>query len=589
MIRFILCSIIAFTYAQVSCQNFIEKNLGDLTGTNSASRSANFLDINGDGWDDIFISNGKSGGQDNMLYINNQDGTFDTNLSDDMVKDGGSSDGASFADVDNDGDLDMFVVTWHGQVNSFYRGDASGEYTLEPNIAMGNTGTYSEAAAWGDADGDGWLDLCMTNSGGTNITNVNLYYKNNCDDSFSQPSSLLSATSETRASRSVDWIDIDTDGDLDVFITNDFSSKNYLYINDGTGSFSRNSTSTIVQDRRTSAGSSWSDVDNDGDFDLFITNWDGTAGNDSRNQLFINNGNLDFTPVITGSIVDDLGCSFASTFGDYDNDGDEDLFVANAYCNPKNNFLYENVNGVFVKNETSILTTSTGYTFGAAWGDYNNDGFLDIVWANTLNELQTNDFFENQGNANGWFKILLEGTTTNKSAIGSIVRVKANINGMDTWQMRRITSTSGYCSQNSYTQHFGLGDATVIDSLVIEWFGGNKEVHTNLDIRKTCKSVQGEGIICSVTSNTINHSTYDVIDFIQTGYDNEYIFRSKEVSNNIKNLTLYDVKGHVLRFEENIDQVEFTLYLDEFSVGHYLVKILLADKIQKTFKVIRKP
>lgn len=236
-----------------------------------------------------------------------------------------------------------------------------------------------------------------------------------------------------------------------------------MYQNDGSGNFTKITGISIVESIKTSAGSSWGDIDNDGDFDLFESNWE-----NQNNQLFINNGNGNFTEITEGNIVSDGGCSFGSAFADTDNDGDLDLYVCNAYCGVENDFFYINQgDGTFVKETSSAPATFLGWTFGCAWGDYNNDGFMDLVLANTKNESQSNALFRNDGNANHWFKLNCEGAPYNQSAIGAIIKIKATIDGNSIWQMRRIAGQSGYCSQNSLNVHFGLGDATMIDSLVV--------------------------------------------------------------------------------------------------------------------------
>jgi hypothetical protein len=475
-----------FAINHIQSQSFEAMDIENVTTTISGSRSANFVDVNGDGWDDIFFSNGPSGGQNNMLYINNTDGTFTTIIGDDIVKDGSSSDGTSFADVDNDGDLDAFVVTWasgNAGKNYFYRNNGNGSFTYDPDIAMGSVLTFSEMATWIDANNDQFLDLYFTNSAGSVR---NSYYENQGDGTFS-PVADIQIVNEVKGTRSVDWIDYDGDGDCDLYLTNENNAKNSLYKNNGPNDFTKIKTLSIVQDYNNSGGSSWGDIDNDGDYDLFVANW-----KEQTNQLFINN-NGEFTEQSTSVIASGGGNSFGSSFADLDNDGDLDLFVCNAFSsNQTNNFVYINDgHGVFTQDNTSILASQEGWTFGCAFGDYDNNGWLDLILANTLNESQKNALFRNTGTGNNWVKFNCSGVVSNSSAVGAKVRIKANINGNEVWQTRQISASSGYNSQDSYTVHFGLGDATIIEELEITWPIGNVEIHKNLSINKTHNIIEG--------------------------------------------------------------------------------------------------
>ena len=488
-IFFFLISLYSFA------QSFTKLSIPNLTTTPSAGRSANFVDVNGDGWDDIFIANGPQGGQNNMLYLNNRDGGFNAITNDPIVQDNGQSDGATFADVDNDGDLDAFVVTWYGEINFFYRNNGDGTFIYEPDIEMGNTGTHSETAAWGDYDNDGFVDLYVSNS----FNDLrNLLYHNLGDGQFERITSGEWTTSP-RASRSIDWVDVDGDSDVDLFVTNESNTTNDLFINESTADssiFIKNTNSALAQGGRSSAGSSWGDIDNDGDLDVFIANW-----RTQSNQLYRNNGNGNFEAINNNLSPNPGACSFGSSLADADNDGDLDLFVCNAFCNETHNFFYLNDgNGQFTMDTDNILSTDFGWTFGCAWGDYNNDGFQDIVWANCEDDNQVNALYENDGNENNWFKLHCVGTTSNRAAIHTIVRAKANIDGEAVWQMRHIAAQSGYCSQNSLTVHFGLKDAEIIDSLVVEWPSGLKEVLTQLSVNQTCQITEGEGSDCIATA-----------------------------------------------------------------------------------------
>lgn len=494
------------SFQAIISQSFEETNIPDLTTTPSASRSANFIDINGDGWDDVFISNGPFGGEANMLYINNQDGTFTTIVTDDIVLDFDRSDGASFADVDNDGDLDGFVVTFGqngvGKKNYFYRNNGDGSFTYEPDIAMGIPLTYSEMATWIDANNDQNLDLYVTNSVG-NLRN--LYFENQGDGSFLQVTNLA-ITDDFLPSRSIDWVDYDNDGDSDLFITNEEGHTNSLFRNDGPNNFTQITNATITLDTNNSVGSSWADIDNDGDFDLFVANYD---TNGEANQLFIND-NGTFTEVSNSPVTLAITNSFGSTFGDVDNDGDLDLFVCNAYLpSQTTNFLYINDGtGTFSLDTTSALALHQGNTFGAAFGDYDNDGWLDILLANTENESQNNSLFHNTGSGNNWVKLHCTGTNSNTSAVGAIVKLKATIHGESVWQTRRIAASSGYCSQNSYTVHFGLGDASEIEELIVSWPIGISESFKNLSINEIHSIVEGTGILGVHETNSLKFNLY---------------------------------------------------------------------------------
>ena len=446
---------------------------GEVVNTPADSRSINWVDVNGDGWDDLFISNGLEGGQNNLLYLNNGNGSFTSVKNDPIVQDNGPSDGATFADADNDGDLDGFVVTWYGAKNSFYRNAGNGSFTYESSNLTGNIGTYSETAAWGDYDNDGLVDIYITNSAGQK---ENMLYHNLGNGSFERITSGAPVT-EADLSRGANWVDYDNDGDLDLFVVNESDQNNDLFRNDGNGQFTKIINITLTSSSGNSMSASWGDVDNDGDLDVFIAN----AGyfQQENNQLFLNNGNGGFTKVTTGAVVTDGGCSYGSAFGDVDNDGDLDLMVGNGYCGGViKNFLYVNDGqGNFQRADESFETPCS---FGLAFSDYNNDGFLDLAIATCKNNNNSsqpaNLLYKNNGNGNNWLKIKLEGSSTNRAAIGTKVHVKTTINGQSVWQMREVTAQSGYCGQNSLVQHIGIGDAAKVDSVVIEWLGGSKQV-----------------------------------------------------------------------------------------------------------------
>lgn len=492
----ILIFIAVFPTSCAFAQQFTKITTGDIVTTPSDSRSVNCVDVNGDGRDDLFISNGPRNGARNMLYLNNGNGTFTTVTDDAIVGDIAPFDGATFADVDNDGDVDCMVVTWYNKPNYFYRNEGGGIFISELVAFPGMGNTYSESAAWGDFDRDGYIDLYLANSEGDKR---NMLFRNKHDGTFERITEGVAVT-DAYSSRGVSWVDYDLDGDADLYVANENNTANCLYRNDGNAIFTKITGISIVNDARSSMSASWGDTDNDGDLDLIVAN----SGNFTaqNNQYFRNDGGGDYTEITNSPIATDGGCSFSSSFADYDNDGDLDLLITNGFCSGNiANFLYRNDGtGNFTRDEQSIADLSTPCSYGCGWGDFNNDGFQDVVIATCQNSstapLPVNQMFMNNGNGNTWLKINLRGVQSNRSAVGATIKVKANIGGKPVWQMREISTQNGYCSQNSLTVHFGLATASMADSIVIRFPSGKDTVLQNVSANQQLNVI--EDVVSSV-------------------------------------------------------------------------------------------
>ncbi len=473
--RFISLLMLMAISGMVNAQIFTKVIDSPLSTIKGDSRSVNWVDVNGDGYVDCFISNGPQAGQNNMLYINDTNGNFTAVTDDPIVMDVMPSDGATFADIDNDGDLDGFVVNWYNKNNLAYINDGTGKFTQVLDGIWVNHFGYSETAAFGDYDNDGLVDLYVTNSAGNK---KNFLYKNQGGNNMELLTGIAPVT-DLFSSRNVSWSDIDSDGDLDLYVTNENGEKENLYRNDGGGAFEKLTDPIITTDGFNTMSSSWGDIDNDGDLDLFLAN-DG-----SKNQLFRNEGNFVFTRILTTDVSKVNAKSFSSAWADIDNDGDLDLFVTNAFQNGqrlKNNLYLNDGTGHLTEITNEVVVMDEGWSYGCAFGDYDNDGFQDLAVATTRygNMDEADYLYHNNGNSNHWLMVSLEGNVSNKSAIGAKVRVKVVVNGAAIWQMREISAQSAYCSQNDMRAHFGLGGAMIVDSIVIEWPSGIKQYRTGV-------------------------------------------------------------------------------------------------------------
>ncbi|MFO1511836.1 MAG: FG-GAP-like repeat-containing protein [Verrucomicrobiota bacterium] len=213
------------------------------------------------------------------------------------------------------------------------------------------------------------------------------------------------------------------------------------------------------------AHAAWGDYDNDGNLDIAIHSTTGTS-------IYRNDGSGSFT-ILTNIAIPTVG---VPAWTDYDNDGHLDLLLVNGQdMSSGRAYLYHNNgDGTFTSINDS-LTTVANYWLVGAWGDYDNDGFMDVL---LTQQYGSNKLFHNLRNTNHWIKFKLVGTVSNRDAIGAKVRVRATIAGQTVWQLQEVNG--GYALQNDMRPNFGLGDATNVDLVRIEWPSGNVQELSNL-------------------------------------------------------------------------------------------------------------
>ena len=433
-----------------------------------------WADYDNDGYLDLFVGNAYSPTALNSLYHNNSDGTFSRVNSSIVSNEVGTSWGCTWGDYNNDGYVDLYVVNGNNQPNFFYVNNGDGTFTKNISSVVATDAEFSAMASWVDYNNDGALDLFVTNCYLTSpyIEQNSLYYQDNGE--FIKVSEGAIATDE-KNSHGICWVDYDKDGDSDCFIASQSGNSQDIYQNNGDGSFTHLTEGVIPETTVSGGGFSFADIDNDQDMDAFLTVING------NNKLFMNNGDGSFTEVTQGDIVNDGMPSYCAGFADYDNDGDVDLVVSNVLpTNPQGTYalLYSNNgDGTFTKVTNEIIVAEQGQGGGVTWGDYDRDGDLDLY---KTRYGEQNGLYQNNGNSNHWINIKLVGNESNKSAIGAKVNIKTTIDGNAIWQMREVFGQTSYQSQNSMNVHFGLGNAEQIDCMIIIWPSADTNFYFNV-------------------------------------------------------------------------------------------------------------
>jgi hypothetical protein len=448
------------------CQeiSFTKVTSGAIVNDGGWNYAMSWADFNGDDLPDLFVTNNDANnGQLNFLYLNNGDGTFEKITEGPVVNDGGSSYSCSAADVNGDGFTDLFVANYN-ENNFLYFSNGDGTFEKVTQGPVVSNGGKSAGASWADYDLDGYADLYVANRDQQNF----LYH--GLGGGFFEKITSGSIVTESANSSGCAWGDYDNDGYPDLYVANS-GAVSRLFHNSGDGTFALVEEYPFSSDLSSCSGASWGDCDNDGDLDLFVST--GQLGM-YNNWFYLNNGDGTFTKVTDSPLVNDATWSSGSAWGDYDKDGDLDLAVGGY---DGDNLLFSNDgNGNFTTVESNAFVNDGNYTEGLAWADVDNDGDLDIFTAKNNYFGGNNSFFLNDGNENNWLKVKAVGYSmyeTSSEAFGARIYVYATISGQFTMQMREISfqSGGGQGGQNERIQFFGLGDATMADSVVVKWMG----------------------------------------------------------------------------------------------------------------------
>lgn len=421
-----------------------------------------WVDYNNDGWEDLFVTD-RNPSKPNLLFTNSAGNNFYKATNGPLVNLTEKTVASAWGDYNNDGLVDVFVVNATGTQSRLFK-NVNGSYVEVSNTGLDVDPQYFHGAAWFDMDNDGFLDLIVTNYFETKFHKI---YRNNKNGTFTSLKDNPIALESNRSTMPA-LADYNNDGLVDVFIPNGNDKPNSLFKNIGNGNFEKITQSVLSAASQNSVGALWADYNNDGWVDLYVLN-----ASKQQNELFKNLGNGNFEKINNTALTESFADTHTALWIDHDNDGDLDFYMSN---DQGSSFYYiNNGNDDFTKKLGEMVSSNFGHAMGAASADYNRDGHIDIFVATHSND--KNKLFCNQSNENNHFiNIKLVGTYSNKSAIGSTIKITAN--GQS--QYRQVLPVQGLGSQNSLRQHFGLGSATTVATIEIKWPSGYVQILNNI-------------------------------------------------------------------------------------------------------------
>jgi len=438
-----------------------------------------FFDFDEDGWDDLtFPTNVDS----IFLYRNN----FGSYVKLPSIYAPGEMRQFLWVDYDNDGDLDIFC-SFHDIGVRLYSNDGSFQFSDVTSLAGFSTAPFEASGfSFSDPDADGDLDvyICAYYMPNTLYPTPNKYYENQGNGTFIDMAATYGIDDGLKSSFMPAFFDVNNDNILDLHIINDrHPYHDELFLHSGSNNYTPVSYAYgIDNDGHFPMSLSVADYNNDGFQDVFKSDAaNGTIWNGQPldYKLYRNNGGTSFTDVAPAMNINFQAFAWGGLWVDYNNDSFEDLYVATGFIDtfsllPLTSVFFENNQGLAFNNITdSIQSEIIKTSYCPVKGDINNDGFYDMA---ILNGNDPPDLMLNSGNGNNFVRITVVGTESNRMAIGSLIKVYAN----NTCQTQTIFCGSGLHAQNSQHKIFGIGTASVVDSVVVTFPNGNVAKRFNL-------------------------------------------------------------------------------------------------------------
>jgi len=560
------------SYAQlafddVAAQIGVDYSYGD----SEYGGGVSFADFDNDGWDDITYAS--ENGVD-LYFFKNTNGVFNL-VTFNGISNTSKAKQVIWVDYDNDGDKDFFVTAIEGK-NAFYSNDGEMNFTdISSTIGIFQTDLFTYGASFGDIDNDGDLDLFISNR---SPEDHNYLYRND-SGIYVDITGTSGISLEGQLSFCSIFFDYDKDGLQDIYVSNDKEENiNRLYKNLGDGVFQDVSESSNAGVDVSAMSTTLGDFNNDGWFDIYITNTlFSQVSSIQGNVLLKNNGDGTFTNVATetGTSFDSVG--WGSVFLDADNDGLLDIYVSSS----------ENGNGSLISSafyhqqddETFTIPQDIGFntdlreSYSNAIGDINNDGKPEIVVGN---DTDNNFLWQNNTlNENNWLKVKLEGVVSNKDGIGNTIEI--NVDGQS--QYRYTLAGEGYLSQNSFYEFFGTGLSNLIDYVKVTWTStGATETFNNIEANQSITIKEGIGIL-----NDNNYIVEDLLS-IYPNPSNDGVFKLSTKNNESNTLKVYDLSGRLIFKVKNLkNNDEFSL--NHCKKGIYVAN-LSSGKKSSTIKLV---
>ena len=560
-------------YGQSLFTKVVDPNNPATTFTNTQARYKGvcWIDIDEDNRPDLFASQ-------RFLFHNEGNGQFATWPDVAGATGGQNAAGSSWGDLNNDGHADAISASL---VSGLHLNNGDQTFTA----ATDQLPDFANYSAWdcalADVDNNGRLDALYVHANGFHTTGpfTCRLFLQDTDGKFTAVSGY-EFTDQLAAYTIPIWADYDLDGDMDLFIGAgpagsggpDFCYRNLLKEN-GVFSLQRLSAPPFdaLQDGQTY---NFPDFDNDGDLDICLTNFVGVV------SRFYKNGPSGYTSVTTP--FTEKGQYLANVWGDLDNDGYLDVLIsADDDTNVK--YYHNNGNGTFA----NAATAATGFTnvCGIALADYDNDGDLDcyINGAGTSRSLFRND---NLAQSRHWVGLSLQGTQSNRSAIGATIRLQARIQGKVVWQIRQVQAHNSFQSQSDLRQHFGLNDATTIDSVEVSWPSGLREVFTGLAANSFYRIVEGQGI--NILTATEEPHLSATVPVQPNPFQDAVQLRWPWSDDPVVELQVLDPQGRRVPVQVSPDGSLLHLrFVPEIAAGAYFIRIQTAGQRVLYQKIIK--